>query len=97
MLLTTMFLRVVFHLPRYTSVSNIFVLQHIPSFRVLRRKLVHSMFKRVMASSNSRINVNLNVHVYSPDIAIISADCTIYTPGIGTHSCPSTCGLNFFF
>ena len=32
------------------------------------------------------INVNVNVHVYSPDIPVGSADCTIYTPGIGTHS-----------
>ena len=31
-------------------------------------------------------NVNVNVHVYSPDIPVGSADCTIYTPGIGTHS-----------
>ena len=31
-------------------------------------------------------NANANVHVYSPDIPIGSADCTIYTPGIGTHS-----------
>ena len=30
--------------------------------------------------------INVNVHVYSPDIPIGSADCTIYTPGIGTHS-----------
>ena len=32
------------------------------------------------------VNVNVNVHVYSPDIPVGSADCTIYTPGIGTHS-----------
>ena len=32
------------------------------------------------------LNVNVNVHVYSPDIPVGSADCTIYTPGIGTHS-----------
>ena len=32
------------------------------------------------------INVNVNVHVYSPDIPVGSADCAIYTPGIGTHS-----------
>ena len=31
-------------------------------------------------------NVNVNVHVYSPDIPVGSADCTIYTLGIGTHS-----------
>ena len=29
--------------------------------------------------------MNANVHVYSPDIPIGSADCTIYTPGIETH------------
>ena len=54
------------------------------------------MLKQVMASSKSLVNVNVNVHVYSPDIAIGSADCAIYTSGIGTLSCPSTCGLNFF-
>ena len=32
------------------------------------------------------MNVNVHVHVYSPDIPVGSADCTIYTPGIGTHS-----------
>ena len=32
------------------------------------------------------LNVNVNVHVYSPDIPVGSADCTIYIPGIGTHS-----------
>ena len=32
------------------------------------------------------INVIVNVHVYSPDIPVGSADCTIYSPGIGTHS-----------
>ena len=36
--------------------------------------------------SASNINVNVNVHVYSLDIPVGSADCTIYTPGIGTHS-----------
>ena len=30
--------------------------------------------------------INVNVHVYSPNILVGSADCTIYTPGIGTHS-----------
>ena len=29
---------------------------------------------------------NCKVHVYSPDIPVGSADCTMYTPGIGTHS-----------
>ena len=33
-----------------------------------------------------RVNVNVYVHVYSPDIPVRSADCRIYTPGIGTHS-----------
>ena len=33
-------------------------------------------------------NINANVHVYSLDIPMSSADCTIYiyAPGIGTHS-----------
>ena len=42
-----------------------------------------------LMSDNSfriNVNVNVNVHVYSPDIPVGSADCTIYTPGIGTHS-----------
>ena len=33
-----------------------------------------------------QLNVNVNVHVYSPDIPVGPADCTIYTPAIGTHS-----------
>ena len=33
-----------------------------------------------------QININVNVHVYSTDIPVGSADCTIYTPGIGTYS-----------
>ena len=32
------------------------------------------------------MNKNVNVHVYSPDIPVASADCTTYTPGIETHS-----------
>ena len=40
----------------------------------------------IMISSERKVNVNVNVHVYSPDIPVGSADCTIYTPGIGTHS-----------
>ena len=48
-------LRVMSHLPRHTRVSNIFVKQNIPSFPVLRRKLVYSMFKRVLTSSNSLV------------------------------------------
>ena len=48
-------LRVMFHLPRHTRVSNIFVKQNIPSFPVLRRKLVYSMYKRVLTSSNSLV------------------------------------------
>ena len=30
--------------------------------------------------------INVNVHVYSPDIPVGSADCTIYTHGDGTHT-----------
>ena len=56
MLLIMMFLaRVMFHLPRHTRVSNIFVKQNIPSFPVLRRKLVYSKYKRVLTSSNSLV------------------------------------------
>ena len=33
--------------------------------------------------------INVKVHVYSPDIPVGSADCTIYTPGIRTHSLQS--------
>ena len=44
-------LRFMFHLPQYTRVSNIFVSLNIPNFSVLRRKLVYSMYKRVLASS----------------------------------------------
>ena len=48
-------LRVMFHLPRHTRVSNIFVKQNIPSCPVLRRKLVYSMYKQVLTSSNSLV------------------------------------------
>ena len=47
--------RVMFHVPRFTRVSNIFVPQNIPSFPVLRRKLVYSIYKRVLAGSNSLV------------------------------------------
>ena len=39
-----------------------------------------------LSSSMCQWNVNVDVHVYSPDILVGSADCSIYTPGIGTHS-----------
>ena len=39
-----------------------------------------------MRLSDQQVNVNVNVYVYSLDIPSSSADCTIYTPGIGTHS-----------
>ena len=55
MLLIMMFFTVMFHLSRHTRVSNIFVPQNIPSFPVLRRKLVYSMYKQVLASSNSLV------------------------------------------
>ena len=41
---------------------------------------------KCMHTHHVNVNVNVNVHVYSPDIPVGSADCTIYTPGIGTHS-----------
>ena len=41
---------------------------------------------RDVGPEQHKVNVNVNVHVYSPDIPVGSADCTIYTPGIGTHS-----------
>ena len=41
---------------------------------------------RLLPCEEVNVNVNVNVHVYSPDIPVGSADCTIYTPGIGTHS-----------
>ena len=37
-------------------------------------------------SMTTYIDVNVNVHVHSPDIPMSSADCTIYNPGIGTYS-----------
>ena len=49
-----------FHLPQYTRMSNIIVSLNIPSFSVLRRKLVYSMYKRVLASSSSLVTILLN-------------------------------------
>ena len=57
-------LRVMFHLPRHTRVSNIFVKQNIPSFPVLRRKLVYSMYKRVLTSSNSLVQTLVNSNFF---------------------------------
>ena len=47
--------RVMFHLPQHTRASNIFVKQNIPNFPVLRRKLVYSMYKWGLTSSNSLV------------------------------------------
>ena len=56
MLLIMMFLRVMFHLPRHTRVSNILLNRiYLYNFLVLRRKLVYSMYKRVLTSSNSLV------------------------------------------
>ena len=30
--------------------------------------------------------IDVDLHIYSPDIPVSSADCTIYTTGIGTQS-----------
>ena len=58
-------LRFMFHLPRwYTRVSNIFVSLNIPNFSVLRRKLVYSMYKRVLASSNSFVRTLLDSNFF---------------------------------
>ena len=52
--------RFMFHLPWYTRVSHTFVSHSIPSFPVLRRKLVYSMYKRVLPSSNSPVKTLLD-------------------------------------
>ena len=57
-------LRFMFHLPRYTRVSNVFVSLKIPNFSVLRRKLVYSMYKRVLASSNSLVRTLLDSNFF---------------------------------
>ena len=57
-------LRFMFHLPRYTRVSNIFVSLNIPNFSVLRRKLVYSMYKRGLASSNSLVRTLLDSNFF---------------------------------
>ena len=56
--------RFMFHLPQYTRVSNIFVSLNIPNFSVLRRKLVYSMYKRVLASSNSLVRTLLDSNFF---------------------------------
>ena len=53
-------LRFMFHLPRYRSASNISVPLNIPNFSVLGRKLVYSMYKRVLASSYSLVRTLLD-------------------------------------
>ena len=40
----------------------------------------HGTFPRII------YNVNVNVHFYSPNIPVSSADCTIVTPDIGADS-----------
>ena len=57
-------LRFMFHLPRYTRVSNIFVSLNIPNFSVLRRKLVYSMYKRVLASSKCLVRTLLDSNFF---------------------------------
>ena len=50
------------------------------------------------SASAKEVDVNVNVHVYSPDIPVGSADCTIYTPGIGTlFYCLTSSGENSAF
>lgn len=44
--------RFLFKLPRRCSVSYNFVIRDIPNFPVIRRKLVYSLYKRVLSSSN---------------------------------------------
>ena len=43
---------------------NIFVSLNIPNFSVLRRKLVYSMYKRVLASSNSLVRTLLDSNFF---------------------------------
>ena len=57
-------LRFMFHLPRYTRLSNIFVSLNIPNFSVLRRKLAYSMYKRVLASLNSLVRTLLDSNCF---------------------------------
>ena len=45
-----------------------------------------SVFRLVTVQRKEKDIINVNVHVYSPSIPVGSADCTIYTSGIGTHS-----------
>ena len=45
-----------------------------------------SVFRLVTVQRKEKDIINVNVYVYCPDIAVRSADCTVYTPGIGTHS-----------
>ena len=40
----------------------------------------------LMTPGQCHVNIYVNVHVYNPDIPVGSADCTIYSPGIGTHT-----------
>ena len=48
----------------------------------------HNPVVTVIDDSDPRLHdvINVNVHVYSPDIPVGSTDYTICNPGIGTHS-----------
>ena len=41
------------------------------------------MLVKLNIKARTFFRINVNVHVYSPDITVSSANCTIYTPRIG--------------
>ena len=69
--------RVMFHLPQYTRVSDIFVPQNIPYFPALGRKIVYSMYKRVLASSNSLVQALVDSNFFlTSKIFFLTLDST---------------------
>ena len=52
--------RLLFHLPRRCSVSAYFVEYRLPNFSVIRKKLIYSLYRRVLDSCNSLISTIVN-------------------------------------
>ena len=61
--------RALLKLDRRVSMSHIFVILNIPSFPVLQRKLIFSLYKRVLSSDNCLIKTIVNsIHFYNSNL-----------------------------
>ena len=52
--------RNLFRLPRIISISSCFVERNVPCFKIIRRKLVFSMYRRILESKNQLIMALIN-------------------------------------